>query len=91
MKRAVRPIRDLGHVSMLDRIEMDVVHVPLQIPIVADGVLPITALPDSAFATCRLACCAGHLSRETARKSAFDQAPAQGKIRVAIWQRPDGV
>jgi hypothetical protein len=88
MKRAVRPVRDFGHISVLDRIEMDVVDMPLQIPIIADGMLPIAALPDSAFAARRLARRARHLSGKTARKSTFDQAPAQGEIGVAIWKRP---
>ena len=34
---------------MLDRLEMDVVRMPLQIIVVADQVLPIPALPDPAL------------------------------------------
>jgi hypothetical protein len=35
---------------MLDRVDMDVVHMTRKIFRIADGVLPITPLPDTAFA-----------------------------------------
>src|SRR5262249_49409379 len=76
MKRAVRPIRDFRHISVLDRIEVNVVDMPFQIAIVTDGMLPIAALPDSAFAPGDFAGCSRRLSGEAARESTFDQAPA---------------
>jgi hypothetical protein len=45
MKRGVGPIANALRQSVLDRIEMDVFHVPGEIVVVADGVLPKSPLP----------------------------------------------
>src|SRR3954464_2190653 len=50
MKAAVRPIGNARHVAMLDRVEMDVIDVPGEICVAANGVLPIAPLPDPFFA-----------------------------------------
>jgi hypothetical protein len=47
MEAAMRPIDDAGNTSMLHRIEMNVVDMALKIRVVADGVFPITPLPDA--------------------------------------------
>ncbi|HEV7601154.1 MAG TPA: hypothetical protein VGO49_13010 [Bradyrhizobium sp.] len=49
MKAAVRPIQNAPDVSVLHRIEVNVVDMALEIGIVANGVLPIAALPDAFF------------------------------------------
>ena len=46
----MRPLGNFGYISMLHGIEVDIVHMALQIGVVADGVLPIAALPN-AFVT----------------------------------------
>ncbi len=38
------------HIAMLYRIEVDAIHVGGMVPIVANGVLPISSLPYAAFA-----------------------------------------
>ena len=45
----MRPIGDAGDESVFDGIVMNVIDVALQIGIIADGVLPIAALPNSSF------------------------------------------
>jgi hypothetical protein len=35
---------------MLDRVDMDIIHMTGKIVLVADGMLPIAPLPDAAFA-----------------------------------------
>jgi hypothetical protein len=91
MEAAVRPVANLRDMPMLDGIEMNVVDVSLQVGIVANGVLPIPALPNSPLPARSLAGAALHLARESPRKSSLDQAPAQRKIRIARRQRPNGV
>jgi hypothetical protein len=49
VETAERPINDTGHQPVLHRIVMDVIDVPFEIDVVADGVLPIAALPDAIF------------------------------------------
>ena len=50
-KRRKRPIRRVFHQTVLHRIEMRVVHVGCIIPLIADGVFPVSPLPDARFAT----------------------------------------
>ena len=42
----MRPVADTLYVSVLDRIEMDVIDVALEIVFVADLMFPETALPE---------------------------------------------
>ena len=51
MKRRIGPIRRVRHETVLDRVEMPVVHVSREVAIIADRVLPVPPLPDPAFAT----------------------------------------
>jgi hypothetical protein len=44
------PVVDASHQPVLHRIVMDVIDVPFEIDVVADGVLPIAALPQRIFA-----------------------------------------
>ena len=50
MKAAMRPVDNTRDMSVLDRIEMDIVDMALQIGIIANGVLPIATLPDALLA-----------------------------------------
>ena len=56
MKAAMRPVDNTRDMSVLDRIEMDIVDMALQIGIIANGVLPIATLPDALLSLARLAC-----------------------------------
>ena len=49
-KTRMRPIDGSRRQPMLDRIEMNIVHVSLQVVLVANLVFPIPALPDSTLA-----------------------------------------
>jgi hypothetical protein len=47
MKTRIRPIAYLFHVSVFYRVEMDVIHVPLKITLIADLMFPKSALPQA--------------------------------------------
>lgn len=77
--------------TVLDRVEMDVIEMAGEIPLVADCVLPIAALPDTAFAA------AGHSrrsrfdGRQRLGERDLDRAPAAGEVGVAFWQAPQAM
>src|SRR5712671_2285362 len=86
MKAAVRPVDNTRDMSVLDRIEVDVVDIALQIGIIANGVLPIATLPDALLSLAHLAC-GSRQGSKAAREAALDQAPAGGKISVSFRNR----
>jgi hypothetical protein len=49
MKRRIRPLRNLLHQPMPDRIVVDVIHVALVIALLTDLMLPKSPLPKIAF------------------------------------------
>jgi hypothetical protein len=49
--RRMRPIRRSRHETVLDWVEMRVVHVSREVAIIADRVLAVSPLPNAAFAT----------------------------------------
>src|SRR5262245_55080046 len=77
MKAAVRPIAHARHMPMLNGIEMDVVHVALEVRVIMDHMLPVAALPQPALAPGNLALRWNCLGRKSAREAALDQTPAQ--------------
>jgi len=90
VQRRVRPIARPAHQSVLDRIEVDVVDVSLEILLVPNGVFPKAPLPQRIFAI------AMALDRraggdKTMRDMRLDPPPAAGEIGIAGWQRPDGM
>src|SRR5262249_42228881 len=81
MKAAVGPVRNAADVSVLHRIEVSVINMPLEIRVVTDCMLPVSALPNSFFALDNLA----RRSRpcvETARETALDQIPACREVSI---------
>ena len=50
VEAAMRPLANARHISVLDRIEMNVIDVSSQVGFVANGVLPISTLPNSLLA-----------------------------------------
>src|SRR6266436_3197900 len=74
---------------MLYGIEVNVIEVTHEVVLVAQRMLPIPPLPNTALAFGGAASRDPFDSRQTVRKAAFDQAPAGGEIRIAIGQRPD--
>ena len=57
------PVCNPRHMSMLDRIEVNVIHMPLQIQIIADLMFPKSPLPYPFFALRNLAFTASQGSR----------------------------
>ena len=49
MKRRGRPVTHSVDEPVLDRIDVNIVDMPREIDVVADGVLPISALPNAPF------------------------------------------
>jgi hypothetical protein len=90
MKAAMRPVDNTRDMSVLDRIEMDIVDMALQIGIIANGVLPIATLPDALLSLARLAC-GSRQGDKASREAALDQAPAGGKISISFRQCPNRV
>ena len=90
MERRVRPIRYLFHTTVLDRVVMDVIHVPLKIQLVGDRVFLISPLPQRMLAL-RIVCHRHPGFHDGVGECAFDCVPPPGIIIVARWQRPDGV
>ena len=50
VKRRIRPIANALTMSVLDRVEMDVIEVRSKIVVVANPMLPEAALPDAGLA-----------------------------------------
>jgi hypothetical protein len=89
--RGMRPILGLIHKPMLHRVEMDVIHMPLQIGLVADRMFPVTPLPDSTLAPFVSHTAAALVIRDAEAEIALDPLPAGREIRVSLRQPPDPV
>ena len=76
---------------MLYRIPMDTIHMPAQIFIVSDQVLPKSALPDATFTPFRPAWGNPLTFVNSAREQPFDQTPTPGKIRTIRGQSPNAM
>jgi hypothetical protein len=50
MERRIRPIPDPRHEPVLDRVDMDVIHMTREVVLIAYGMLSVAPLPNSAFA-----------------------------------------
>ena len=50
VKRRMGPVGHSCHKTMLQRIDVDMIDVTHEVVLIANGVLPIAALPDSALA-----------------------------------------
>ena len=76
---------------MLDRVPVNIIDVPLEIPVVANQVFPVSALPDAALASFYAARGPSLTGRYGARKPGFDQSPAGLVVRIAGRQSPNAV
>jgi hypothetical protein len=70
---------------------MNVIDVTREIVFIADSMFPVAPLPNAFVAFCDIAWRAHRSDRQTARKLAFDEAPAEREIPIAGWQRPNRV
>src|SRR6185436_13151510 len=87
----MRPIRQMRDQAVLDGVEMNVVRVRGEIPLVADRVFPISPLPDAAFATRAPYRRPAFIDRQSLRESDLDCAPTAEKITVPLRQGPQPV
>src|SRR4030088_2566312 len=87
-ERRIRPIPDPRHEFVLDRVDMDIIQMTREAVLIADGMLPVAPLPNSAFAFGGATARNPFTGGEAARERRFDQPPARGKIRVVVRQRP---
>ncbi len=84
VKRRIRPITDFGDEPMLDRVVMNIIHMPGMIASIADLMLPKAPLPQGKLPPlmpgCRLTC----QQQMSARMGdvAFEQAQASRIIGV---------
>jgi hypothetical protein len=77
--------------AMFDRIEMNVVYVALEIILIAQGMLPIAALPNASFSSAEAAPRDFFIVRKSTGELCLYEAPACSEIRIAVRQGPDGV
>src|SRR5437763_1951424 len=87
-ERRIRPIAGPAHQSVLDRVEVHVVDVSLEILLIANGVFPKAPLPECVFAIA-MAFDRHASGDKTMREMRLDPLPASGEIGIARWQRPD--
>jgi len=88
MDARIPPIRRANDIPMFDRVVMDVVDVLFIIPVVANQMFPIAALPDAAFFFFDAAWPQRLALGDLSGKGGFDQHPTRRKIRIALGQRP---
>jgi hypothetical protein len=87
-KGRMRPVARSGYETVPDRIEMDVLHVRAEIPIVPDQVFAIAALPDRLLTSCaatRIAARQAVIGRVRPGERLLDLPPARwsGKTTCA--------
>jgi len=75
---------------MLHRIVVNVINVPGEIVVIADGVFPVTPLPKRKF-TIRMALEIDACSEEVGAEISLDPTPAPSEIGVSFRQRQDRV
>ena len=77
--------------AMVDRIEVAVVNVTIEVIFIADEMFPIAPLPNPAFSARSPYVAPRFRRREGFREMAFDQTPAGWKIAIPRRQCPNGV
>lgn len=86
----MRPVAHASDEIMFDGIDVDVIDVPLKVPVVADRVLPKSPLPQRVFAI-RMARDSHAGFGDGSREAAFDQLPPGWIVRVSLRQGHDDV
>lgn len=86
MKRRIRPFGHGFHQTMLDRVDMHIIHMCIEISFVTDQVFPEAPLPNGAFASFLPRGIAPLRLGYSMREPRLDQTPAQREIRVAFRQ-----
>ncbi|MFT3761358.1 MAG: hypothetical protein QM761_01865 [Pseudoxanthomonas sp.] len=91
MERQIWPIYHPHHMTMLDRIDMDVIDIRRKIAFVAEHMLPITALPDATFAFRQTRQRPVFISGQCARDDRLDGSPAHGIVGAPGRQPPQAM
>jgi hypothetical protein len=87
----MRPICRVSDETVLDRVEVDVIKMNGKVPIIADRMLPIAALPDAALAAANHYRGSRFDSGHRFGKCDLDRAPTARKVGVALWQGPQAM
>jgi hypothetical protein len=82
----MRPIGRVRDQTVLHRVEMRVVHVNREIPIVAYCVFPIAPLPNAAFTAARHDRRSWLDLRQGFREGYLDRAPTAGEVGISFRQ-----
>ena len=90
MKRRIRPIAHSGDKAMLHGIEMNIIDVPFEILLVANGVFPESTLPQRDFAISVPRDWSTGLD-DGGGEPTLDQMPTIRKIGVSLGQCHDDV
>ena len=91
MQARMRPFDGTRHIAMFHWIEVNVIDMMAEVPLVPNQVFPKTALPDAAFAAFDPACAPPFTGIDRTGESSFDPRPPGREIRVALRHRPDAV
>jgi len=89
MKRGIWPIAHARDEPVLERIYITIFDMARIISLIADQMLPKSALPDAAFVACDAHGAEPLSLRQRSREAVLDQPPARGKIAIARRQVPD--
>ena len=87
----MRPVARSAYETVPDRIEMDVLHVRAEIPIVPDQVFPVAALPDRLLTPCaatRIAAGQAVIERVRPGERLLDLPPASSIVEIVVRKRP---
>ncbi|MNE92441.1 hypothetical protein D3C80_1901650 [compost metagenome] len=77
--------------AVLHRVEVDVVEMPLVVEFVSNQVLPVSALPDAAFAALHLGVRLGFERANAFGEGELYGLPAHREIRITRRQGPQAV
>jgi len=87
----MRPIGNTAHPAMFYRIPVDVIHVAIEIFLIANQMLPESPLPYSPLAALFSTLGDAFTFHNRAGKIALDQIPASSEIRIALRQGHDAM
>jgi hypothetical protein len=87
----MRPLDCHSRMTMLDRIEVNVIAVPLEIAFISQSVFPISPLPDAAFVFAFAANRNSLACLDATREECLDQAPPRRVVRISWRQSPDSM
>jgi hypothetical protein len=91
VERGMRPPACRPRMTVLDRIEVNVIAMPLEIALIPQGMFPVPPLPDAAFAFPLAAIRYPLACLDATREERLDQAPPRRIVCISRRQGPDSV